>query len=117
MSFGEEGFEVVKLRFWLDDDYGIIRQRRAPGLLWHPQLWHDGRWVVGSPYVMDAITGGSDHGWWGCPSAEPLGAAEAAEYAARHGVELLADNPDDPHEVEGPASLAEERPAEPERCT
>jgi hypothetical protein len=96
---------VVKVRFWLDDDYGIIRRRSAPGLLWHPELWHDGRWVVGSPYVMDAITGGSDDGWWSCPTAEPLGEAEAAEYAERHGVALFADNPDDSHAEHGPASF------------
>lgn len=98
---------MVEARFWLDDDYGIIRQRRAPGLLWHPELWRDGRWVVGSPYVVDAITGGSDDGWWGEPTAEPLEATAAVVYAAKLGVELLADNPDDSHAEQGPASVAE----------
>ena len=88
---------MVQFRFWFDDDYGIIRQRRAPGLLWHPELWYDERWHVGSPYVLDAITGGSDDGWWGQPTAELLSDAAAAEYAAAHGIELFADNPDAPH--------------------
>jgi hypothetical protein len=88
---------VVQFRFWLDDDHGIIRQRSAPGLLWHPELWYDGRWHVGSPYVMDAITGGTDDGWWSCPTAELLTDEDAARYAEAHGVELFADNSDDPH--------------------
>jgi hypothetical protein len=88
---------MVEVQFWLDDDHGIIRQRRAPGLLWHPELWRAGRWHVGSPYVLDAITGGSDDGWWGQPLAELLSASEADEYAATHGVELFSDNPDASH--------------------
>jgi hypothetical protein len=54
---------------------------------------------------MDAITGGSDDGWWSCPTAEPLSETEAAEYAAQHGVTLFADNLDAPHAEHGPASF------------
>jgi hypothetical protein len=42
----------------------------------------------------------------GCPSAEPLDAGGPVEYAAAHGVELLADNPDDPHARHGPALIS-----------
>ena len=88
---------MVQFRFWLDDDYGIIRQRSAPGLLWHPELWREGKWQTGSAYLMDAITGGSDDGWWGAPSAKVLSEQEAAEYAKGHKIDLFADNPDSPH--------------------
>jgi hypothetical protein len=55
---------------------------------------------------VDAITGGSDDGWWVGPSAEPLNATAASRYTDEHGVELLADNPDDPNTEHGPASVA-----------
>jgi hypothetical protein len=45
---------------------------------------------------MDAITGGSDDGWWGAPSAELLSHEQAAQYAAAHGIDLFADNRDAP---------------------
>lgn len=87
----------MQFRFWLDEDYGIIRQRSAPGLLWHPELWHDGRWYVGSADVVDAITGGSDDGWRGSPTAEVLTEADAVHYAQVHAIDLFGENPDLPN--------------------
>ena len=52
-----KGTAKLQFRFWFSDKYGLIRQRSRPGELFHPEVWRKGRWEVGSPYVMDAITG------------------------------------------------------------
>ena len=49
--------------FWESDKYGIIRQRGTETELNHPEVWRDGRWQIGSPYVMDAITGMGEDGY------------------------------------------------------
>ena len=83
--------------FWFSENRGLIRQRQEPGLLWHPEVWNGRRWVTGSAYVMDAITGMGEDGWSCGESADQWERHLAEGYAAEHGIDLYADNADDPH--------------------
>jgi len=75
-------------RYWVSDKYGLIRQRGAPGYLWHPETWRDGRWIVGSPYVMDAITGMGEDPYSCGEMAFELDQEKAEAYANENGIEL-----------------------------
>jgi hypothetical protein len=91
----------MTFRFWFSENRGLIRQRQAPGLSWHPEVWKGQRWVTGSSYVMDAITGMGEDGWSCGESAEHWDLSRAEHYAAEHGIDLYADNVDDPHLTSG----------------
>ncbi len=86
----------LKYEFWMANIYGIVRQRRAPGLLYHPEVWRDGRWHEGSPYVMDAITGMGEDPWSCGEWADPWTLEQATQFAAENSIDLFAENPDDP---------------------
>lgn len=85
------GASSVVFSFWYSDRYGLIRRRSWPGALLFPEVWRDGAWVKGTPYVMDAITGmGADP--WSCGEMAFEQTREQAEaYAAEHGLDLYAE--------------------------
>ena len=87
---------MVEFQFWLSKSRGLIRQRRAPGLLYHPEVWRDERWVTGSPYVMDAITGMGEDLWSCGEAADKLDQPAAESYASANGIDLFGENLEDP---------------------
>ena len=89
----------IAFGFWFSENRGIIRQREAPGLLWHPEVWNGQRWVTGSAYVMDAITGMGEDVWSCGEFAEEWNLTQAEQYAKEHGIDLYSNNLDDPHET------------------
>ena len=93
---------MVEFRFWYSDKYGLIRQRHTPGALFHPEVWRDGAWITGSPYVMDAITGMGEDLWSCGEMAFEQDQAQAEAYAAGHGIDLYAENRGDPHGTRSP---------------
>jgi hypothetical protein len=78
----------VSVRFWLSEERGLIRRRTWPGGAAHPEVWRDGRWVTGSPYVLDAVTGLGEDPWSSGEFADEVDRATAEAYAARHGIRL-----------------------------
>jgi hypothetical protein len=104
----------LKFRFWFSDRYGLIRQRSKPGALFHPEVWRRGRWEVGSPYVMEAITGMGGDSWSCGDMADEWDEENAAAWAKQAGIDLFADNRADPHEDKAPVrkkSAKKKRPA------
>ncbi len=87
--------------FWMAKRHGIVRQRRAPGLLYHPEVWRDGRWHKGSPYVMDAITGMGEDPYSCGEWADRWTLEQAIRYATEICIDLFAENPDDPFSPKG----------------
>jgi hypothetical protein len=92
---------ATSFRFWFSENRGIVRQRRGPGLLWHPEVWRGQRWVTGSPYVMDAITGMGEDVWSCGESAVEWSPAQAERYAADHGIDLYSVADEPPCQVSG----------------
>ena len=76
---------MANWKYWLSDKHGLIR---APGMAVCPEVWREGRWVLGSPYVLDAITGmGED--FWSCGEwARDIDRAAAEAFAGEHGIDL-----------------------------
>jgi hypothetical protein len=87
---------AVQYSFWFSATRGLIRQRRAPGALWHPEVWNGRHWTTGSPYVMDAITGLGEDVWSSGEAADAWSEAQALEYARLRGIDLYAANGDPP---------------------
>lgn len=87
----------MSFRFWHSDAYGLIRRRSTPAALFYPEIWRDGRWQVGSSYVMDAITGMGEDAFSSGDYADELSESQARTAAAESGIDLFADNPDAPH--------------------
>ncbi len=75
-------------RFW-KGDHGLIRQRSRPGELHHPEIVRGKKWVTGSPYVMDAITGMGEDPWSCGEWAWEISAEEAEEMAREREVGLF----------------------------
>lgn len=88
----------IQFSFFVSPNWGLIRKRSTnPGSIWaggfYPEIWKDGKWVHGPPYVMDALTGmGEDP--WSCGEYSEEVDMEAAK---AFGIDLFADNLDDPH--------------------
>jgi hypothetical protein len=74
--------------YWLSADRGLIRTFGETRMGVCPEVWSNGGWTRGSPYVMDAVTGmGEDLyscGEW----ASEIGQEEAAAYASANGIRL-----------------------------
>jgi len=62
----------------------------------HPEIWRDGRWITGSPYVMDAITGMGEDAYSCGEVADEISVADAEKTTNRDGIDLYAPNSDDP---------------------
>ena len=78
----------MTFKFWYSENRGLIRQRSEPGSLGHPEVWDGTRWVIGSAYVMDAITGMGEDSWSCGEWAQPWDLAKAEAYAKEHGIDL-----------------------------
>ena len=87
----------MQFDFYVSQKWGLIRKRSSTAASFHPEVWNDGRWVTESPYVMDAITGMGEDPYSCGEFSEPVDSEAAAEHAKEHGIDLFADNPDDPH--------------------
>jgi hypothetical protein len=74
-------------RFWLSETRGLIRQVDYG----YPQVCVRGVWRVGSPYVMDAITGMGEDPYSCGEYADQLTLAQAEEYAAKNRIDLYVD--------------------------
>jgi len=77
-------------KFWFSEERGLIRQRSDLGSLWHPEVWDGTRWVTGSAYVMDAITGMGEDAWSCGEWAQSWDLDRAEGYAKEHGIDLFA---------------------------
>ncbi len=75
-------------RFWSSKNYGIIRQRSGPKWSAHPEIWRKGRWITGSPYVMDAITGMGEDGYSCGGWADEMSLQDAQSHAAEKRIDL-----------------------------
>jgi len=84
----------VRFEFWFRDGHRIMRRRVAAGLLEHPEVWNGWRWVRGSPYDLDAITGMGEDPWRRGECAERWDLNQAREYAAAHRIDLFTEDPD-----------------------
>jgi len=86
---------TMTYEFWESDKYGIIRQRSDVEGTYYPEVWRNGRWQDGTPYVMDAITGMGEDAYSCGEMAFELSAEDANLYSKKLGVDLFAENPDD----------------------
>lgn len=77
-------------RYWISERYGLIRQHTSAAGMGHPEIWGNGHWQAGSPYVMDAITGLGEDLWSSGDFADECDQAFAEHYAAEHGIDLEA---------------------------
>ncbi len=83
----EAGREIgMHFRFWFSDKYGLIRD--SPRISF-PEVWK-GKWVRGTPYVLDAITGMGEDPWSCGEWADEWSNAQAEDYALRWLVDLYA---------------------------
>jgi len=87
---------TMTYEFWESDRHGVIRQRSNAEGPYYPEVWRNGRWQNGSPYVMDAITGMGEDAYSCGEWAFELSPDEAMLYAKEHGVELYAEHSEDP---------------------
>lgn len=80
-------------KFWISERYGLIRQ--PAGTPWgRPQVWGEGAWIHGSPYVMDALTGLGEDLWSSGDCADECDLATAEAFAKQHGIDLLGPSPE-----------------------
>jgi len=75
--------ETWTYEFWLADGHGLIRQRRKSGRLAHPEVWRNGRWITGSSFVVDAITGMGEDAFSCGEFADALTISEAKKSRGR----------------------------------
>ena len=79
---------LARYRFWDGGIRGLIRQRSGPGWQAYPEIWHDGGWVKGSAYIVDAISGMGEDAY-SCGSwADDLTLKQAEAMAAEKGIDL-----------------------------
>ena len=88
----------IQFYFFVSPNWGLIRKRSTnPRSMWvggfYPEIWQNGRWIHGSPYVVDALTGMGEDPWSCGEHADEVD----LETAQGYGIDLFADNPDDPH--------------------
>jgi hypothetical protein len=75
--------------FWMADVFGLVRVKRTAVGVCNQEIWRDGNWITGSPYVMDAITGMGEDPYSCGEYAEQLSLEDAKSYAAKNGIDLL----------------------------
>lgn len=84
-------------RFYTSERHSLIRVRHRPRELHRPEIFVAGKWVTGPPSVMAAIYGMGDDVWSGPDYfADPLTPEQARAYATERGIDLFAENADDP---------------------
>ena len=91
----EQSGERWVYQFWMADVFGLVRVKRTDVGVCNPEIWRDGNWITGSPYVMDAITGMGEDPYSCGEYAEQISIEEAESYAAKNGIDLFAENSDE----------------------
>lgn len=71
----------------------MIRQKQSDISWNNPEVWVNGRWVIGSPYAMDAITGMGPDPWSCGEYAEELSIEQAEACAAANQIDLFGPGP------------------------
>ena len=96
-SNDEAGRDTMTMtyEFWESDKHGIIRQRSDEEGSCYPEVWRNGRWQDGTPYVMDAITGMGEDAYSCGEMAFELSPDEAKLQSKILGVNLFSENTDD----------------------
>lgn len=89
----------VKYLFHHSDKHGLIRERYTTKQRFFPEVHKRGRWVPGSPYVLDAITGMGEDPYSCGEWSEPWSLDQAQQYAQVHEIDLF-----------GPLDLSDYRP-------
>jgi hypothetical protein len=84
----------VQFKFWFHKGHGLLRRRGDAGPFGHPEIWNGRRWLPGSPTDLDAITGMGEDPWSCGEYADEWDLKQAQEYAALHGFDLFAPDPD-----------------------
>ena len=98
----------MKFKFWFSDNHGLIRQRSTSKGIHHPEVLRNGHWHVGTSYVVDAISGMGEDPYSCGEYSDAWTESQAKEFAAKNGIDLFADNPEDPHL---PAKRQRKRPS------
>jgi hypothetical protein len=80
--------------FWFRDGHGLMRRPSGAGPFDHPEIWNGRRWMPGSAYDLDALTGMGEDPWSCGEFADRWDLNRATEYAAAHGIDLYAKDPD-----------------------
>ncbi len=88
----------TRFRFWFSDTRGLIRQRRTVEAVFRPEVSVSGKWVTGSSYVMDAITGMGEDPWSCGEWADDWSPEQAEDYGQRFGFTIY--GPADAHSGE-----------------
>ena len=83
----------VVYQFWRSATYGLIRRRSGLGWVAPPELWREGRWIVGSLPVKDAVTGLGEDTFARGESADVISIGEAEALATRDRIDLYAEGP------------------------
>ena len=76
---------MIKFRFWKSDQHGLIRVVDDE----FPQIFQNGLWVHGSPYVLDAITGMGEDPYSCGEWAEKIEPYEAIEIGQQNKIDLF----------------------------
>ncbi|HLY61847.1 MAG TPA: hypothetical protein VKV95_13960 [Terriglobia bacterium] len=84
----------IQFEFWFHHGHGLLRRPSTSGPFGHPQIWNGRRWAPGSPYDLDSITGMGEDQWSCGEYADRWDLNQATEYAAAHGINLYAKDPD-----------------------
>ena len=86
-----------EFKFWMWESHGIIRQRNH-GSSWNElELWVNGRWVIGPPEAMDAVTGMGPDPWSCGEYAEEMPVEQAEAFAAANRIDLYGPGRSDPN--------------------
>jgi len=80
--------EKFEFYFYLSERHGLIRQRHSATARDYPEVWRNDRWVTGTPYVVDAITGMGEDPYSCGEQADDLTVADAEAYASTRGIRL-----------------------------
>jgi hypothetical protein len=74
------------------DVHGLVTVKRTEVGVCNPEIWRDGNWITGSPYVMDAITGMGEDPYSCGEYAAELSMEEAKSYAEENGIDLFVES-------------------------
>jgi hypothetical protein len=88
----EQSGERWVYQFWMADVHGLVTVKRTEVGVCNPEIWRDGNWITGSPYVMDAITGMGEDPYSCGEYAEELSMEEAKSYAEENGIDLFVES-------------------------
>ena len=79
----------IKYLFYYSDKHGIIRERYTDTRRFGPEVHPRKSWIVGGPYVLDAITGMGEDPYSCGEWSESWSLEQAQEFAQTHGIDLF----------------------------